>query len=229
MTTGGRWSVDLAVARPGLPVSVQRYAWVVADPTAPHRRTIASDRPLAPILNRAAGGVAGFAVVVGLVVGWRQTRGSRRRTKAPPSGASSTQTEPLNVAATAATRASPSPVPGSSPAGVAVKEPLEHALAVIDHDAGAVVGDLDRDRGRRCLASDPDGAAGLGEPDGVLNHGVDRLLQPQLVDHSVSADPPAADPVARRGCRTSDERRRRPWRLRRPAGRHRGPMCAGPR
>ena len=117
MTTGGRWSVDLAVARPGLPVSVQRYDWVVSDPTVPTRRTVASDRPLAPTLTRLAEGVAGFAVLVGLLFGWRQTRGRRRRTSAPPSGASPTPTSPLNVSETAATSASPSPVPGSSPAG----------------------------------------------------------------------------------------------------------------
>lgn len=117
MTTGGRWSVDLAVARPGLPVSVQRYGWVVSDPTLPNRRTVASDQPLAPTLTHLAEGVAGFAALAGLIFGWRQTRGRRSRTSAPPSGASPTDTSPLNVAETAATSASPSPVPGSSPGG----------------------------------------------------------------------------------------------------------------
>ena len=49
MTTGGRWRVDLAVSRPGLPVSVQRYGWVVADPSAANAgsrsRTGRSRRP----------------------------------------------------------------------------------------------------------------------------------------------------------------------------------------
>jgi copper transport protein len=116
MTTPGRWAVDLSVARPGLPVSVQRYGWVVSDPSRRGHQTVVSNRSLEPALSWAAAGVAGFALLAGGLL-LAQTRGSRRRTSAPPSGAVPTQASPLNVDDTAATSASPSPVPGSSPAG----------------------------------------------------------------------------------------------------------------
>jgi copper transport protein len=116
MSTSGRWAVDLSVARPGLPISVQRYGWVVSDPSRRGHPTVVSNRSLEPGLSWAAAGVAGFALVAGGLL-LAQTRGSRRRTSAPPSGASPTQASPLNVEDTAATSASPSPVPGSSPAG----------------------------------------------------------------------------------------------------------------
>jgi copper transport protein len=112
----GRWAVDVSVTRQGLAVSQQSYSWVVADPTRGARRTIVSDRPLAPVLTRVAEGFA--AVVVLLVLPFlAQAFGRRRRTSAPPSGASPANTSPPKVAATAATNANPSPVPGSPPKG----------------------------------------------------------------------------------------------------------------
>ncbi len=117
MVSPGRWAVDLSVARPGLPVSVQRYGWVVSDPSGRGHRTVVSNRSLEPWLSWAAAAVASFAGVAGGLLLLTQTRGRRRRTSAPPSGAVPTQASPLNVDETAATSASPSPVPGSSPAG----------------------------------------------------------------------------------------------------------------
>lgn len=114
-TVPGRWSVDVQVLRPGYLDSHQRYGWVVTDPTVQPRRPVVSDQPLAPILNRVAGGLA--ALLVGILLLLQLLRGRRKVTSAPPSGASSTRADPPNTSATAATSASPSPVPGSSPTG----------------------------------------------------------------------------------------------------------------
>lgn len=117
MTDAGTWQVSVLVSRPGFPVAAQRYSWVVADPFSSRHPVVVSDRRLAPILTWAAGGVAVLCLLVGGGFAAAQLRGSRRRRSAPPSGASPTQASPLKVVETAATSASPKPVPGSSPGG----------------------------------------------------------------------------------------------------------------
>jgi hypothetical protein len=112
----GRWAVDVQVSRAGLPVSAQRYGWVVADPGAIVRHPVISDRPLAPVLTPVAEGLAVLALLGGLASAYR-IRGRRRLISAPPSGAASAQAAPPKVVETADTSASPSPVPGSAPIG----------------------------------------------------------------------------------------------------------------
>jgi copper transport protein len=109
-TAAGSWTLDVQVSRPGYPVSSQRYDWVVADPNAPPPGNSLSSAPLAPLLDRIAEGLIAM-LVIGLIL--LTIRGRRRVISAPPAAASPAQAEPSNAAATAATSASPSPVPGS--------------------------------------------------------------------------------------------------------------------
>jgi copper transport protein len=122
LTAPGRWSVDVSVTRVGYPAATQTYGWVVTDPTVRPRPTVISSRPLAPLLEETAIALIGLGTLIGLggLIGRRgraQARGRRRVSSAPPSGARPADAEPPNASATAATSASPSPVPGSSPTG----------------------------------------------------------------------------------------------------------------
>jgi copper transport protein len=112
----GRWTVTVVVARAGMTPVAQSYRWVVADPGLATREVVLSDQPLKPLLDRVAGALAVVSVLLALAVPTYR-RGRRRRRSAPPSGAMPAQTSPSNALDTAATSASPRPVPGSSPSG----------------------------------------------------------------------------------------------------------------
>jgi len=116
-TVPGPWTVRVDVSRPGIGVTSEDFDWVVADPGAPTRHPAASTRPIAPALDEVAAGLAVLLLVGTAAAIARQTRGRRRVISAPPSGADPATATPPEASTTAATSASPSPLPGSMPGG----------------------------------------------------------------------------------------------------------------
>ena len=77
LSLAGSWRIDVAIRRRGLEDSVAGFDWRVAVP-GPGHRVLVSDRPLAPLLTRAAGvALALILAVLGLV--WPATRYLRSR------------------------------------------------------------------------------------------------------------------------------------------------------
>ena len=114
-TAGGRWTMAVTVTRAGMAPVSQGYGWVVADPAGATRAVVISDQPLKPVLDRAAGAIAVVSVLLALgIPAYKRGRRAAGRERAAL-GCDAGPDLAAERMDTAATSASPSPVPGSSP------------------------------------------------------------------------------------------------------------------
>jgi copper transport protein len=79
LSSAGPWRIEALVERTGLQASQVGFDWTVASPVPP-REVLVSDRPLEPLLLRAAGVLLlAFVLVAAAVLLVRRPPGSRRR------------------------------------------------------------------------------------------------------------------------------------------------------